>query len=176
MEPKVAPKIVLCHVLAVKSDCQRYSMQFTSYNMSILSVPCARGAARWLLSLAVAPRELCISDREILFVCVFVAVNNAAGLDAQQELEEGEFWIAGPSIKTSNLVSVWNWEILRRFVWENLLDGKVCHPATFSIQTFLYRLNSQADARFDVLMLRTWNFACLRSFLCSFRLWYWKTH
>ena len=26
------------------------------------------------------------------------------------------------------------------------------------------------------LMLRTWNFACLRSFLCSFRLLYSKTH
>ena len=65
---------------------------------------------------------------------------------------------------------------LKRQIWhqfEEGLYGKSCHPANFPIQIFLYRLNFKL---MPDLMLRTWNFACLRSFLCSFRLWYSKTH
>ena len=41
----------------------------------------------------------------------------------------------------SNLASVWSWARIRRFVWKQLLDYKLCHPANFPIQIFLVFLN-----------------------------------
>ena len=52
----------------------------------------------------------------------------------------------------------------KRFVWEKLLDGK----PSFSGST------SKLMPDLNVWMLRTWNFACLRSFFML--LCYWKTH
>ena len=54
--------------------------------------------------------------------------------------------------------------------WQSFQSSNLFHT------NILIQAQLQTDARFDVLMLRTWNFACLRSFLCSFRLWYWNTH
>ena len=72
-----------------------------------------------------------------------------------------------------DFIEVWSFEKLQRFVWKMLLEGEVCHPATFPIQILSFKFARNLNYHKNSLLnAKPSDLAILLFLKCSFDFWH----